>query len=177
MKKLLVLTALALTSVLAMGQGAQLAFGNRATGVDAPVTLSGVKVEGTAWSAQLYWGTTAGSLAPVGPVLNFRTGAAAGYISTTAVSVAPTATANVAGFAQMVVWQSSLGASWAAAGGATGAANTGASNVLPITALVAPATPPNMVGLNPIAVIPVPEPTTIALGLLGLGVLALRRRK
>jgi len=175
MKRLLILTSLVLSGMVAFGQG-YLNFGNRVTaaGIDAKVfDVDGTTaLAGAAYKAQLYWGTDAGSLTAVGPVLDFRTGAAAGYITSTSVTIAGAAE-GASGFVQMVAWAAAAGTSYEAA--LASGSGYGSSAVLAMTLGVAPNTPPNMAGLTSFAL--VPEPSTIALGLLGLGVLALRRRK
>jgi len=52
----------------------------------------------------------------------------------------------------------------------------GKSAVLKLTLTTAPATPMPLVGLSTIYVEPVPEPTILALGVLGLGAFLIRRR-
>ncbi len=62
--------------------GGTLQFVNRITGVlDAPVFAEDgtTRLEGDAYRAQLFAGPTPDSLAPIGPAVPFRTGAAAGY--------------------------------------------------------------------------------------------------
>src|SRR5207247_713559 len=87
---LMILSSL-LVAVGAFAQG-QVNFAARVVGVyDAPVFLStvagGVKADGPGYMAQLYAGSSAGSLAAVGAPLPFRTGAAAGYWTATAVTI------------------------------------------------------------------------------------------
>ncbi len=68
----------------------------------------------------------------------------------------------------------------AAALGGDQTIRTGMSGKLNITLLLPGPTPPNSLvnaGLTPIVVAPVPEPSSIALGLLGLGAIALFRRR
>lgn len=164
-----------LSGMLAFGQG-YLSFGNRNTalGIDAPVyDVDGTtKLDGTAFKAQLYWGTTADSLAAVGPVLDFRAGAAAGYITSTTVTLDGVA-GGTAGFVAMKAWATAAGTSFEEA--MASGSGYGSSDAIAITLAASPTPPPGMVGLTSFAL--VPEPSTIALGLLGLGVLALRRRK
>lgn len=63
------------------------------------------------------------------------------------------------------------GATWESA------LSKGESNVISVTPAMAPATPPDLVGLQGFNIIVVPEPSTIALGVLGAAALLLRRRK
>jgi len=55
----------------------------------------------------------------------------------------------------------------------------GKSNLIQITTSTGPTDPntPRLVGMTPFAIVPVPEPSSIALGLLGLGAVALIRRR
>jgi hypothetical protein len=167
MKKLLTIAACfcALTAFNAYAQGT-IAFGNRVTGVlDAPVFDVGgtVKLEGPAM-AQLYLGAT-----PVGAPVAFRTGAGAGYWPTTSVTL-PGVAAGAVAQVQVKAWKDA--ASFEAA------AIKGESGVLSITTGGAgspPTLPANLVGLTSFTL--VPEPSMIALGLLGAAGLMLRRRK
>lgn len=175
MKRLLILSSLMLSGMFAFGQG-YLVFGNRVTavGIDAPVydVDGATKLDGAAYNAQLYWGTSADSLAPVGAAVPFRTGAAAGYISSSTVTI-DGAPGGTAGFVAMRAWATAAGTSWEDA--MASGSGYGTSDTIAITLAGSPTPPPNMEGLTSFAL--VPEPSTIALGLLGLGVLALRRRK
>lgn len=134
---------------------------------------------GTAFLAQLYAGPNEGSLAPIGAALPFRTGAGAGFVDTAAgtartiSTVAPGAVATV----QIRFWGASSGATWEAALAAGG--KVGLSPSILVTTGGSgepPSLPANLVGLMA-AQIMIPEPGSIALGLLGAGALLLRRRK
>jgi len=74
---------------------------------------------------------------------------------------------------QVRAWATATGNSWESA------TTRGESPTLQFTLGTPPATAPNMVGLQAFNVAPliVPEPSSIALGLLGLGALALIRRR
>ena len=175
MKRLIVAAAVGLVAVGALAQG-QISVGNRITGVvDAPVTsaATGAKLDGAAYLAQAYVGKTADSLAPVGAALPFRTGAAAGYITTTATTVAgaPNGTAL---FFQLRAWEAAGGTSYESAFAAGKLA--GMSNIVPITSAEAPNLPNAPVGLTGFALAAIPEPSTLALGMLGAAALLLRRR-
>jgi hypothetical protein len=185
------ITAIAVLAAVSVGysQGT-VDFQNRNTafGVDAKVVdLNGAGLEGTAWAAQLYFapGVVANdsSLQAVGPIVNFRTGPAAGYIQIASdqravalPGVAPGAQATL----QMRAWNTAAGATYEAAQGNLSAGITGKSNLITVSTGGAgepPGPPAALVGLLGFQVVPVPEPATIALGLLGAGVLFLRRRK
>lgn len=172
MKRLLVAAALGFTAVAALAQG-QFNFGNRVTvaGIDAKVfDNTGTALAGETYLAQAYVGAAADSLAPVGSPVPFRTGAAAGYISSTVVTTE--FAGGTAVKVQMRAWEASGGNSYEAALAA--GKLVGESAVLDLTVQVAPNTPPDMVGLTSFNL--VPEPSTMALGVLGVAALLLRRR-
>jgi len=143
------------------------------------------RLDGTGFSAEL-WVNLGGSLTAVpGSITPFRTGAAAGAF----VAIDPLTVAGVApGAAASFVVRA-----WANGGGAFAtydAARTGGQlygeslsfTSLPLGGGSPPAAEPNIVG-NPLAANNlqpfslVPEPSTIALGLIGAFALLLRRRK
>ncbi len=177
MKKLLVAAALGLVAVGALAQG-QFTFGNKnliaTPPIDAKVfNADGTALGGTDFLAQAYVKLAAdpeSSYAPVGNAVNFRTGANAGYI------VSSIQTTGFAGgtaiTVQMRAWEASGGNSYEAAVAA--GKKFGKSVDVPLTVTVAPATPPDMVGLTSFNL--VPEPSTLALGVLGAAALLLRRR-
>lgn len=165
------------TSVNALGYEATLVGGSY---------VLGAKL-GSAYVAQLLVGATEASLAPVGAVIPFKdtgtppvgTGIFSGG------KVKTTLAQGSAAFAQVLVFPASF-ASYDAAFAA--GAKVGKSNVIPVSLggdeLAPPVVPGNLVGLKgagpagelvAVAVV-VPEPTTIALGLLGAAALLLRRR-
>lgn len=173
MKKLLTIAACfcALSALNAYAQGS-IAFGNRVAGVvDAPVfDVGGAKLAGPDAYAQLYAGPSATALAPVGSPVAFRTGAGAGYFPTTATSVGTVAPGGQA-YIQVKAWQGAAGSSFEAA------AIKGEGNVFTVTTGGAgspPSLPANLTGLTSFTL--VPEPSIIALGLLGAAALMLRRR-
>lgn len=184
MKKTVLLIALVLTGINAFGQGTLL-FNNKYASstppIDAPVyidTIGGTKVDGSAYLGQLYVGATAGSLVAVGTPVAFRAaGPGAGYITGGDVAV-PGLAAGTAVVVEFRAWESAKGSSYdlsMAAGG-----RVGKSAQLNLT-LGGTGSPPGpgapLVGLTSFAVTVVPEPSTIALGLLGAAGLFLRRRK
>lgn len=173
MKNLIVAAAVGLVAVGALAQG-QFNFGNRVTvaGIDAKVFRpDGVTpLAGADYWAQAYVGTTPDSLAPVGSPVNFRTGAAAGYISSTIVTV-PGKPGGTQVWVEMRAWQAGANSYEAAVDGGL---LFGKSDPVQLTLAEAPNTPPDMVGLKSFSL--VPEPSTMALGLLGAAALLLRRR-
>lgn len=172
MKKLIVAAAVGLLAVGALAQG-QFNFGNRVTiaGIDAKVFKpDGVTpLAGTDYWAQAYVGTSLDSLAPVGSPVNFRTGAAAGYITSTIVTTPFPGGTQV--FVEMRAWEAGADTFEAAVAGGK---LFGKSDPIQLTVAEAPNTPPDMVGLKSFSL--VPEPSTMALGLLGAAALMLRRR-
>lgn len=151
--------------------------GGAAGSVNAPVTnsVSGARLDGATWVAQLYAGTSAGSLTPQGATANFLTGAQIGYFTGGQRTIT-----GIAGGAQAVLqvraWNIAAGSTYELAA-ANPAGIIGSSSPITITLGTPPATPPNMVGLTSFGVAPIPEPSSIALGLLGLGAVALFRRR
>lgn len=167
---------------MAYGQGT-INFANKvsASAIDAPVTdFAGTRLAGADFLAQLYAGT-GGTFKAYGAPVPFRTGAAAGYISANVVTLDGVA-AGSAVDVQMRAWRAAAGASYEAALGsglASAGGNYGFSatlaGVVTGNAGTPPSLPTDLRGLTGFAF--VPEPSTIALGLLGAAVLFLRRRK
>ena len=160
-------------------------FANKSgTAIDAPVTYAGGgRVTGTGAGAvlgQLYAAAPGGTLAAVGVPVPFRDGAGAGYITaggTINVGVAAGSPAQV----KLVAWYSSQGATYADAM-AKGAGGVGESAVITVAATGGggspPALPAALTGLQGFSVSAiVPEPSVAALGLLGAGLLLIRRKK
>jgi hypothetical protein len=181
MKKLIVLAACMSVTAVAFGAG-QFNFNNRvaAAGIDARV----FDVDGTTplngdggWVAQAYVGATADSLGAVGSAVSFRNApvpAGLGYILGGVVDVANGNAGDVLQ-SQMRVWNSNAGATYEAAVAASGIG--GMSNIVPVTLGGGSVLPGDMVGLESFAVMVIPEPSTMALGMLGIGALMLRRRR
>jgi len=174
MKKALVAIAALLVSISAYAQG-QVQFNTHITNPDGGADILAARVfapDGTPEKSafgQLFIknGTTYTALTPVGA---FKTSAGgAGYIG------AGTATAP-AGFPNGTLVSLVLRA-WEGAAGSTYDASLikGESAPLAITLVEAPGTPNDLIGLTGFTL--VPEPTTLALGALGLGALLIRRRK
>jgi hypothetical protein len=178
MKKLLIALAAAFIAVASYGQG-QVVFANKVgTTVDAPVTVLNSNPTvgpGDQWSAQLFLSAN-GALTALTPATTFRkagVGPAAiadRYWNTQTVDV-PVAPGSDATFV-VRAWQTSLGSFDAANGKASGQSD-------PFTVTVGGGTlpPSNLTTLKAFTVSIVPEPSIIALGVLGASALLLRRRK
>lgn len=202
MKQLLLAVGIIGVALSSFAQGT-VVFNNRFTAstppVDAPVYRDVVtgsladRLEGTAWLAQLYGGAanqTEAQLVPVlGAAVPFRTGAAAGYVDvgTDNSRTIPGTVSGGSAVLQLRVWSAAAGATWEVAQAAAQTNptyRTGKSNLITVSGLGGPvpsspdAPPAPLVGLQSFAVVPVPEPASIAMGILGAGLLlALRRRK
>jgi len=176
-----------LSALPALGQGT-LTFLNTQTGTGgaggAPVTLGngGPRLDGTGYWGQLYASTTAGgTYTAIGAPVNFRTGAAAGFVAVSTVTVAGSAPGSSV-WIQMRAWEGAAGSSYDTA--YSGNKAVGISNNIQVGPLGGPDpaggtpfTAPNLTGLTGFFIVPVPEPSTIALGLLGAAGLLIRRRK
>jgi hypothetical protein len=193
MKKALVILLSVLASLPALAQ--QVGFSNKdsAKNINAPiydVAVGGTKLDGTAYFAQLFGGaagTAETALVALGDPVNFRTGTAAGYISATTVTI-PGVGYGANAVVQMRAWSANGGATWAAAEGAAAAnalVHIGKSGLLNVTMPASAVDPnvPGLVGLASFAIQSVggtpvvPEPSTMALCLLGAAALLIRRRK
>jgi hypothetical protein len=188
MKKLAILTGCLLVSAMAVAQGT-VNFANAAAGLNAPISnAAGDPCEGTGYWAQLY-AVVDSSLQAVGDPVNFRTGALAGVFlggSREIPGVAAGADATV----QVRAWSanySSWDAAWAAFGSDVNAEvgwsnmDAGAGNLdsATFTVTTGGGTLPagNLLNLTSFQLAAVPEPSTIALGLLAGLALLIRRRK
>lgn len=180
MKNLILVSAVLAGTIGAMAQGT-INFNNRVTavGLDQPVTYNGAKLDGAAYLGQLYVGATAGSLAPVGVAVEFRGGAAAGYINGGTVTLTGVAAGSTV-FAEVRAWEASGGNTYELA--VTKAA-AGKSETFQIVGLGGPvagqpdAFPANMTNFKSFSLVAIPEPSTVALGLLGaVSLLAFRRK-
>jgi hypothetical protein len=182
MKNLLIALAVSLVSVSTFGQGTIL-FNNRVTPqVDAPISRIDGTGAGAGWNAQLFLVTPSGGSAvytPLFPATTFRTTspAAAYYVvqPTSAVTV-PGVGAGQQATIVLRAWEGAVGSSYDTA------SNTakGESNPITITlggvpAVGAPIQDAVLVGLQGFQL--VPEPSTMALGLIGAAALLYRRRR
>lgn len=187
MKKLLLIAA-----VIAAGaslQAQSVIFANTAAyiGTTEPVKDADGTLAGAGFMAELYLVGTGGSLTAVGDPIAFKTGGKAGqFVDTNPRATSLAAGAN--GTFQVAAWkttsdtgvtgltwdqvQTAPGGHWGLSAPVTLAVGNDANPTVP---------PPGLTGLlgftltvNPVG--PIPEPSTLALGALGLGALLLRRR-
>lgn len=184
MKKLLVLTSILALTGGVLGQGT-VNFINFSVNpaIDGRVTTAAGTLAGASYWGQLFAGATADSLSAVGAPVAFRNnaaGAATGVVSGGAVTIAGIP-AGGAAFVQLRAWAAASGSSWDEASG-NPVGEFGSSGIINLASTGDPtASPPGLpaalVGLQPFTLEVVPEPSTWALLALGLGALALRRRK
>jgi len=180
MKKLLIaLAAVVVATVASYGQGAvgQVQFANKGTGLDAPVTIAGSNPTvglGTSYNAQLFLADASGNATTaLTPITTFRapgTGAAAiadRYIIPVTVDVPGHAPGETLSF----IMRAFNGATYDAA------QNKGQSAPFSVTIGGGLNPPAPLSTLQGFTVTAVPEPSIIALGVLGAAALALRRRK
>ena len=180
-------------SLSLMAQG-RMSFGNNAGGVSAPIRDAGGPVtidssgthnaagagtgtlaDGGLYKAQMYWSlVNAADGAGFIAVTNNSVGIVAGFTGTGTKTFALPATTTI--FAQMRAWKLADGATYEIAFAANG--TVGFSAVVPVILTVSP-TPANfLTGITAFEVGQVPEPSTIALGIVGLlGAFFIRRRK
>jgi hypothetical protein len=194
MKKLILVAALTAIGVGAYAQGT-VVFSNRASfvgGTTAENAITkkedGTRLSGTDWVAQLYWapgaGAAEGSLQAVGSPVPFATGGAAGFLATSPTVTLPGAAVGSTVTVQVRAWNVAAGATFEAASGNFALPGVvGKSALITVSGLGGPnppgpdILPANITGLRGFQVVPVPEPSVIALGLVGAGLLFLRRRK
>jgi len=183
MKKIATLVVSLLAAVGTYAQGT-VNFANAGAGINAPVHIDtiGGSLAGTGYMAQLLVDTGGGVFAAVGSAANFIGAAAPGYFNggvITVAQVAPGANGTFEAFA----WDSSTGnTTYAAAAAAYTAGLIHGGYSAPVTiatggAGTPPSAPAGLTGLQPWVANVVPEPSTIALGILGAAGLLLRRRK
>jgi hypothetical protein len=177
MKKLLVTLAAVLVSVSTFGQGTIL-FNNRVTGqVDAPVNRADGTGAGAGVNAQLFLVTGGSTYTALSPATTFRSSSAAAafYVTQPAGPViVPTVAPGQQATVVMRAWEGPVGSSYDTA------VLKGQSNPITITlggvpSTGAPIQDAVLVGMTGFPL--VPEPSTMALGLLGAAALLYRRRK
>jgi len=172
MKKTLIALAALMISVAAYGQGA-VVFNNRVgTSVVAPVSRPNGAGAGAGVQAQLFLVGAGGALTPLTPATTFRTGSAAVEFFVNGVDVTiPTIAPGNPATLRMRAWEGAAGSSYDAS------LLRGQSNDITVTLGGGTLPPANLVGLTGFSLVVIPEPSTIALGLLGAAALLLRRRK
>jgi hypothetical protein len=170
MKKLIIAAAALIVSLSAYGQG-QFVFNNRVPpDIDAKIRLAtdtgtSSSLAGNAYLVQILGGPQGGTLAPLGTT-DFRSGAAAGYVNPLTVTVPGVPDKGIASI-MLNVFQGTS---------ATGTP-IGSFGPFQVTVAEAPNLPSNLaLGTSPL-IVPIPEPTTLALGALGLGALLMIRRR
>jgi hypothetical protein len=180
MKRLLRAIGLSLMALVSYGQG-QVVFGNYGGGVNAPIMYADTgHGPGLDFTAQLYLQAGNGLLTPLLPTTTFRTAGSGAqaiadrYLVTKTVDVPGVAPGNPATFI-IRTWKTSLGSFEAAV--ASTACEYGFSQ--PVTVVVGGGQfpPANLVGLQGLSVSGCPEPSTLALGALGVVLLLFVRRK
>ncbi len=172
MKKLLVAIAAVLVTAASYGQG-QINFNNRvaAANISAPVTLPGGAGAGTeaGMKTQLFLVNGATRTA-IGDVGTFRAtpAAATGFMSQSVTVIVPGIDVGGSATVVMRAWN---GAAY------DGSLIYGESAPVTVTLGGGTGVPADLVGLQGFVLTVVPEPSTIALGVLGAAALLLRRRK
>lgn len=188
MRKLIALLAVSVVTVSALAQGTVNFNNNVWTGTSARPVFADradtIRLVGTDYVAQLYFGTQGtaeGSLTAVGALGRFRvaTTSSPGTWGSGSTITLPGITAGQTASLQVRVWNATLFPAGYAAAVATPGALTGASAVFSYTVPSGGTPAPNEFWMNNFASFHlVPEPSTIALGVLGLaGLLFIRRRK
>jgi hypothetical protein len=171
-----------------------------ARGIDAPiydVSICGTKLEGTAFFAQLFGGvpgTPEEALWPISNPVNFRTGAAAGYVDvrTGSIVALPGVASGATAVLQVRAWSANGGTTWEAARNSylwDFSVRAGQSQVIYVNTASSPGDS-NILGLYGLQSFPIrsfaeggppysvcPEPPAIALSLFGTAVCLLCRRK
>jgi len=183
MKKLIIVACSLIAAIAVHAQGT-VNFNNRVTasGINAKITKDGVAgVSGSEGFAALYGGPVGGSLVFLGPAVNFRTGAAIGFVDTAAVDPTRVVPGVVGGqqasfevrawLGSATTWEAAVAAGLPTGKSATFTTATGGI-IDPGTGLAS--TPADLIGLQGFAI---PEPGTLALAGLGAASLLLRRRK
>jgi hypothetical protein len=184
MKTTLLAAGLLAISAPAFGQGTIL-FANVGTGLNAPIFDENgtTRLAGTGFSVELLAGATAGSLQPIsGAITSFLTGGSAGYFNNGGVAVAlPGLAPGSQPFFQIRAWNNAGGTitSYAAAtsSGQSAIFQLQSPSVLGDPSAQPPIPAQSMRGLTSFNLVPVPEPSTLVLGALGVAALFLRRRK
>jgi len=182
MKHCLVTLAALVVAASSFAQGT-VTFHNRIGSVDARVSYgSPTTYADSTIVAQLYAAAPGGTLAPVGATIPFRSTpeTGKGYLNTTGIDTTRTIPGVAEGGSaqvKVVAWASSLGATYEAAVAAN-QGGVGESSVITVATGGGIQLPGQLVGLQGFQVSAIiPEPSIAALGLLGAGLLLIRRKK
>ena len=169
-----------LAALSVYGQG-NVNFANVGVGLNSPFTdgstAGNPRLAGGTWTIELWAGPDAGGAGAVMAGAAFSGSFANGFFNAGQRTIS-----NVTGgsaFVQVRVWDN-MGGTITSYGQASSTANVrfGATSWFAATLSTPPATPATMVNMPALAVNVIPEPSTIALGLIGAaGALLLRRRK
>jgi len=188
MKKVAILAISLWASVVVSHAQGTVQFANLGSTFSAPVhldTITGPLVASSSYMAQLLLVGAGGSLTPVGSVASFLGSAAPGFFNGGVVTVSQVAP-GANGTFRVFAWDGASGnTAYAAALAAYTVGTIHGGYSLPAAGITiatggggTPAGPPaSLTGLQPWVVNVVPEPSTIALGVLGGLALLLRRRK
>jgi hypothetical protein len=189
MKQIVIAVAALMVAASAYAQGT-LNFATKVTGqVDAKVLYAGTgeAADGTFWG-QLYAGPVGGTLAAVGTPQAFRSPPSvnAGYILGGGTVSVPTVAGGSPASVELRAWAGTINGTMVSTyenALALGQGGTGISAPVTITtgnpnAQPVPGLPANLTGLTGFSIQTiVPEPSIAALGLLGAGLLLIRRKK
>lgn len=191
MKKLVLLSAISLTAASLFGQGTVAFLNNSASAVSNITTLSKV-VGGTTFTVALYYLPDASVAPPAeeflqGTIVGKGSFSAAPGVFNVGTRTAPTPAPGGVGWFQVRAWETAYGSTWeqAVSAPAQGGrlALAGTSNIIKVTlgnpTTVPPGTAGSLTGSGLLSfyVVPVPEPSVIGLGLLGVGAFVLLRRR
>jgi hypothetical protein len=196
MKKLLATLTLSAVAAVTYGQGSMSGTVNIGTAAGANTkfitTDAGTRIAGTDYWIQLFYApgtvTDESQLIAVTPAVNPRTGAAAGVLASGAYTLQNLDANGGIATLQLRGWSAALGSTYEQAFAAWNAAGPSSDRVLGRSALFQvdtadptvspPETPVSIAAMFPgLTLNIVPEPSTYALGLLGLGLVALYRRR
>jgi hypothetical protein len=179
MKKLVIAAVALMVSIAATFAQGQVNFANKvaASGINAKIVdNAGAGALTPPYSAGLVVDSSGTFTFVPGSAAAFKTGAAAGYIAPSVLTI-PGHDVNTSVTLRVIGFKGdTTDAAAIAALGGNHALNFGLSNPVTVTLGGGTVLPPDMVGLTGFA-ISVPEPSTIAFGLLGAAALLIRRRK
>jgi len=173
MKKLLLTVSLLVAAVTAFGQGQVIFANNSATKITNSTTVAAADVSTIVGLYIGNAGAAESSLTLITTTNMFAAGLFQGGTRTlTGWGAGPVEL-------QVRAWSAGYNSYESAALSGSSAAFIGKSVVMNVTLTTSPTPAPNLIasGLNQFNISPVPEPSSIALGLLGLGAVALFRRR